>query len=204
MKLSPVSTTVMPGAPVAGVKELMSGAGITVKLVLDSPVPTTVVMPIGPVDAPLGTVAVICVAEFTVNVGALVPLNITCETAEKLVPVITTTVPIAPVVGVKLLITGGGPTTNAVAEVAVPVGAVTVIVPVVAPAGTVTVSCVAEATVNAVATVPLKLTAVVPVKFEPRMVTTVPARPPVGEKLVMVGPTAGGLMVKLASEISKK
>jgi hypothetical protein len=36
------------------------------------------------------------------------------------------------------------------------------------------------------------------------MVTTVPIGPPAGEKLVMVGPTAGGVMVKLVFEISKK
>ena len=54
------------------------------------------------------------------------------------------------------------------------------------------------------AAVPLKATAVTPVKFEPSTVTTVPAGPLGGEKLVMVGPVAGGVMVKLLLEISKK
>ena len=54
------------------------------------------------------------------------------------------------------------------------------------------------------AAVPLNLTAVVPVKLEPNTVTTVPANPPVGVKLVMVGPGAGTVRVKLTSEISKK
>jgi len=70
--------------------------------------------------------------------------------------------------------------------VAVPAGLVTVMGPVVAPAGTVAVICVALLTVKVAAT-PLKRTSVVPVKFVPVMVTEVPTGPDVGEKLVMVG-----------------
>jgi hypothetical protein len=51
-----------------------------------------------------------------------------------------------------------------------PLGEVTVTKPVVAPLGTVVVISVLETTVN-VAAVPLKLTAVVPVSFAPRILT---------------------------------
>ena len=131
-------------------------------------------------------------------------MNFTFVASVKLAPVITTLVPTGPVVGVKLVIVGGKPITNVVTEVAVPVGAITVMGPVVVPAATVAVSCVAEITLKLVAAVPLNLTAVVPVKFDPSTVTTVPVGPPVGVKALIVGPTAGGVMVKLAFEMSKK
>ena len=67
----------------------------------------------------------------------------------------------------------------------VPVGVVTFIVPVVAPAGTVVLMAEPEA-VN-VAAVPLKLTVVVPVRFVPRMVTALPTAPAVG-RLFTNGP----------------
>jgi hypothetical protein len=72
------------------------------------------------------------------------------------------------------------------ALVAVPPGVVTLIVPEVAPAGTLAVIDAAELTVK-VALVPLNETAVAPVKFVPLMVTLVPTDPLVGEKLVIVG-----------------
>ena len=57
------------------------------------------------------------------------------------------------------------------------------------PAGAVAVICVALLTVKPVAAVPPKVTAVVPVKFEPLMVTLVPPvpGPAVGEIPVTVG-----------------
>jgi hypothetical protein len=73
--------------------------------------------------------------------------------------------------------------------VAVPLGVVTLIRPVVALFGTVAVSWVPEGfDENVVAFVRLNLTAVVPTKFEPLIVTDVPTGPLVGEKFVMVGP----------------
>jgi hypothetical protein len=71
--------------------------------------PPGVVTIILPVVAPAGKVAVICVVLFTVNVAA-VPLKVTELTFEKLVPVITTEVPLPwqAEVGVKLDIVGGG------------------------------------------------------------------------------------------------
>src|SRR5215471_14716764 len=78
----------------------------------------------------------------------------------KFVPVTVTAVPAVPIVGVKLVIVGAPEsvaTVKLLALVAEPAGAVTVIGPVVAPAGTDVTICeaVAEATV---ALVPWKLT----------------------------------------------
>jgi hypothetical protein len=70
------------------------------------PVPAAVVTEIGPVTAPVGTVAVISVAETTWCVEAPTPPNLTEVAPLKLVPVIVTDVPTGPEVGVKLVITG--------------------------------------------------------------------------------------------------
>jgi hypothetical protein len=71
--------------------------------------------------------------------------------------------------------------------VAEPSGVVTLIGPVVAPAGTVAVILVDGATLNVVAETPLKVTAVAPVKFVPVIVTIVPTGPKVGVNDVIVG-----------------
>ena len=69
---------------------------------------------------------------------ALTPLNRTAVAPVKLVPLIVTLVPTGPLVGVKLVIVGGpAVTVKALALVAVPPEVVTLIGPVVAPAGTV-------------------------------------------------------------------
>jgi hypothetical protein len=70
--------------------------------------------------------------------------------------------------------------------VAVPPGVVTAIGPVLAPLGTVAVSCVDEFPVN-FAFVPLNVTAVAPLKFVPVIVTDAPAVPFAGEKDEIVG-----------------
>src|SRR5437899_8093011 len=69
--------------------------------------------------------------------------------------------------------------------VAVPLGVVTVSAPVVV-AGTVATITVSELTEN-VAPTPFNVTAVVPVKFAPLIVTLLPTNPLAGVKLVMVG-----------------
>ena len=77
-----------------------------------------------------------------------------------MVPLSVTEAPIAAMVGVKVVIVGALElvcTVKLPLLVAEPVGAVTVIGPVVAPLGTETTSCVAEAE-RIVAFVPLKLT----------------------------------------------
>ena len=68
---------------------------------------------------------------------ALTLLNATAEVPVKLVPLMDTLVPTGPLAGVKLVIVGGLITVKLLALVAVPPGVVTLMVPVVAPAGTV-------------------------------------------------------------------
>ena len=115
-----------------------------------------------------------------------------------------TEVPIGPLVGVKLVM-AGEVTVKLVALVADPLGVLTLMVPVVAPAGTVAVAVVALTPVKVTAAEPLKLTALRPVRLVPVMVTEVPTGPLVGVKLVMVGAGPPELViVKLTFEMSKK
>ena len=79
-------------------------------------------------------------------------------------PVSVTTVPTAPLLGVKEVITGpGGRTVKSVTLNAEPPTFVTLILPVVAAPGTTARICVALSTINA-AVVTLNCTAVTPVK----------------------------------------
>src|ERR1051325_3820499 len=90
--------------------------------------------------APVGTVVVIEVAVGGLT-SARVPLNETrlpLGTVSKLLPVILTEVPAAPMFGVKLVMIGASePTVKGVALATVPDAFVTEINPVVAPTGTV-------------------------------------------------------------------
>ncbi len=81
-----------------------------------------------------------------------------------------------------------GNTVKFVALVAVPLGVVTAILPLVAPAGTPAVILTELLMVKFAAT-PLNVTDFVLRKVFPLMITRVPARPEVGEKLVIVGNT---------------
>jgi len=148
VKPVPVMVTVAPGAPLAGVKlVIVGGAPVTLKLPLLVAVPLGVVTVTGPLVALAGTVALIWVSEATPNVAA-VPLNATAVAPVKPVPLIVTAVPGGPLDGVNPVIVGGGPVTvKLLLLVAVPLVVVTVIGPVLAPAGTVVLICVSEATV---------------------------------------------------------
>ena len=137
--------------------------------------------------APAGTVAEIDVAEVNVTVAAATPLKAITVAPVRLVPVIVTLVPTGPLAGVKLVIAGGGVTVKLPVLVAVPPGVVTLTLPVVAPAGTVVVICVAETTVKADAAMPLNATLVALVKFVPVSVTAVPTTPVAGARDVKVG-----------------
>jgi len=150
------------------------------------PVPLGVVTEIFPVVAPEGTVTVILVEEFTVNVAAATPLNFTAVAPVNDVPVIVTEVPTGPFFGAKFEMSGA--TVKDPELVPVPLGVVTEIGPVVAFEGTVAVIWVSESTVN-VALVLLNFTAVAPVNVVPVIVTEVPTEPPVGVKLVTPGVT---------------
>ena len=68
---------------------------------------------------------------------ALAPLKATRVVPLKLLPLMVTLVPTGPLAGVKPVIVGGLMTVKLPALVAVPPGVVTLIVPVVAPVGTV-------------------------------------------------------------------
>jgi len=133
VKLAPLIVTLAPSAPFPGEKLVIVGTGT--KFVALVAVPPGAVTRSGPVDATAGTVAWMAVSDVTVNVAALAPLNVTADAAVKFRPLIVTTVPTGPLAGAKLVIVGA--TMKLVALVAVPPDVVAVIVPLVAPTGTV-------------------------------------------------------------------
>jgi len=184
-RLTPVMVTLLPTAPEVGVKLVITGGPITVKLMALIPTPLAAVTEMGPVLAPAGTVAMIDVAETTLNEVAGVLLNATAVTPSRLVPLMVTVVPTAPVVGVNLVTVGAG-TVKLVLEVVIPAAVVTVRGPVVAPVGTVALMAVAVL-VTIVAGTPLKVTARAFARLAPVMVILLPTAPEVGVKLVMVG-----------------
>ena len=110
----------------------------------------------------------------------------------KALPEIVTVVPTGAAAGVNAAITGGGMTVNALLDVTVPPGVTMVIGPDVAPAGTVVVIVVPEATVNAEGR-PLNDTDVAPVKPLPVIVTDAPKGPVAGVNEVITG---GGITMK--------
>jgi len=146
-----------------------------------------------PLVAPLGTVATSCVVDADVTL-AVVPWNFTvlfAAVALKFAPVIVTDVPTGPLLGLNPEIVGGPTTVKLLPLVAVSPATVTLIVPVVAPLGTVATRLVVVAEVT-VAVVPLNLTvllAAVELKFVPEIVTEEPTAPLVGLKLEIVGGT---------------
>src|SRR5204862_8017732 len=82
-----------------------AAGAVTSKLVALVAVPFAVVTPIGPVVAPFGTVAVICVSELTVN-DDVAPAKVTDEAPVKALPVTVTDVPTGPLPGVNDEIVG--------------------------------------------------------------------------------------------------
>jgi hypothetical protein len=141
-----------------------------------------------PVVAPLGTGTTILVALQFVGVP-VVPLNFTVLVPcvdPKVVPVIVTDAPTAPVVGDRLVIFG---TTVKLDPLLFTPLANTTTFPVVAPLGTVVAMLVALQVVT-VAVVPLNFTVLEPwldPKFVPVIVIEVPTAPEVFERLVMLG-----------------
>jgi hypothetical protein len=91
-------------------------------------------------------------------------------------------------------------TVNEPELVAVPPGVVTLIVPLVAPFGTVVEMWLASVTLK-VAVVPLNFTLVAPAKFVPVRATLVPTCPLVGETVAIVG--AAALTVKFPAEVAE-
>jgi hypothetical protein len=131
---TPLATTCFESLSVT----LLEWGMLTVKFATLVAVPPGVVTEIFPVVAPVGTVAVICVAELTVKLVAATLLKLTAVAPVKPVPVIVTTVPTGPDVGVKDVIVAQVAATVKsavlVATGATPVSTLTF--PVVAPEGT--------------------------------------------------------------------
>lgn len=96
--------------------------------------PADVTTTIGPVVAPAGTVAVICVGKSTEKLAGT-PLNSTSVVPRKLLPVITTVDPTVPLLGVTEAMVGGAAivTVKLVAELTTPPVVTMVIGPVAAP-----------------------------------------------------------------------
>ncbi len=198
LKFVPVIVTVALTAPLEGLNPVMDGVGRTIKLDALLTVTPFKVNDIGPVEAPTGTVVVILVAVAAMTPAAT-PLNVTTLFAGvvlKLLPVIVTVAPIAPLAGLKPDMDGVGKTVKLVELVTVTPLVPTEIVPLTAPAGTVEVILIGVEVVTT-ASVPLNLTmllAGVALKFVPEMVMVAPIAPLSGLKPEMVG---DGSTVKL-------
>ncbi len=174
-RLVPVIMTRDPTAPLPGVKPVMVGpaAGVTVKFVELVAEPKGVVTTRGPVRAVGGTSARSCVGESNCVSATTPPLKLTLLPGVKLVPVITTVAPGAPLVLKKPVIVGAG--TVLIVKLplleATPPGEMTVTGPVVAPGGTIAKTKVVEATLKNDACTPLNCTAVRPARLVPVMAT---------------------------------
>lgn len=181
-KPEPESVTAVPTSPLVGVKELIWGTDsvTTVKEVAVDVLPNGVATLTVPVVAPTGTLVVISVSETTLK-AAVVPLKLTFVAPVRALPVKVTAVPSVPLAGEKELITGGYVTVKLAALEAVPRGVATLIVPVVAPAGTPVVISVCETTLK-VASTPSNVTDWTPLNSVPRIVTGVPTTPLSGVK----------------------
>lgn len=129
-------------------------------------------------EGPEGATAVILVGETTIKELAATPAKLTDVTLIKLVPVMVTVVPAVADVGVKDVIVGGGIYVKPVFE-PWPVAVTTLTLPD-APLPTVALIEVFDKTVKAVAGTPPKLTAKVPEKLSPVMLTTFPVAAAVG------------------------
>lgn len=188
LKFVPEIITVAPIAPLIGLKPVIVGVSRTVKLEEVEIVTPLTVTNIFPDVAPTGTVVVMLVAVEEETV-ATVPLKVTTFSPGvvlKLVPVMVTVVPSAPLSGVKLEMVGDATTTKLVALVRVTPLVVTVIGPDAAPEGTEVVILVAfeDATV---ALIPLNDTVGEALKFVPVIMTTAPGAPLKGLNSVRVG-----------------
>lgn len=184
VKPFPLRVTTAPTLAFAGEKDDTAGKTRNDVELVD--VPIAVVTLIGPLVAPVGTVALICASEVTAKF-AVFPLNFTDFVPVKPLPLIVTCAPSTALGGENEAIDSGLTTVNGTKLVPVPPGEVTEMFPVDAADGTVVVIFVEETIVNGDAVVPLNFTAVAPVKPVPLMVTAVPTAPLVGENELMTG-----------------
>ena len=188
LKFEPLIMTVAPTAPLPGLKLAIEGVGETLKLD-----PVVIVIPftfmeMGPEVAPAGTlVAILDVVDVVTE--ANVPLNDTVGMVMKFVPVIVTTVPTAPLVGLKPVTVGEANTVKLAALEMVTPLTVIEILPVVAPAGTLAVMLLVVDAVT-VADVLLNFTTLfagVVLKFVPEIMTVALTAPLDGLNPVRVG-----------------
>jgi hypothetical protein len=188
LKFEPDIITVAPIAPLAGLKPVINGEGNTVKFDELFTVTPLVVMEISPEEAPAGTVVVMVVAVEAVT-DAFVPLNVTEGDALKLVPVMITVAPTAPLEGLNPVMVGEGNTVKFELLKTVIPFTVKEINPVPAPTGTVVVILFIEEAVTRAIT-PLNritLLALMVLKLFPEMVMVAPTAAVVGLNPVMFG-----------------
>jgi len=184
LKFVPVIVIDVPAPPLDGENDVIVGAGMNVKPVIDTVPPGVITLTLP--DAPVPTTAVMLVAELTVTEDAVTPPKFTTVTPPvKFVPVIVIAVPSAPLDGLNEVIVGREINVKP-GNVAVPPEVVTLILPV-APVPTTAVMLVAELTVNEEAATPPKVTDVAPARLAPVIVIDVPVPPFVGVKEVIVG-----------------
>src|SRR3990172_10980435 len=108
------------------------------------------------------------------------PLKATAVAVLKLDPLIVTSVPTGPEVGVNELTTGATTTVKLPALIPAPAGFVTETSPVVVPEATVAVIWTSESTTKLAAGVPLNATAVAAAELLPEIGTSLPPGPEVG------------------------
>ncbi len=184
--------TKVPGPPLVGEKLAMAGSGrgtATEKNPALVAVPVGVITVIGPAPALAGACAVIRVLDCTVNEGAGTPLKRTCDVPTKLLPSIVTIVPAGPLPGLNDAMPGswlGAITTKPCVLLAVPAAVVTMINPLVAPAGTMAVIEFTPFTKKPAET-PLNLTLCTLTKLVPVIVICAPAWPLIGLKKLIEG-----------------
>lgn len=185
LNCSPVMTTDCPALPLVGVNDVIVVPCSTVKSRSLNVHPLELNTLILPDVASAGRYATMEVSPITVC-RPPIPVKATLYTPVKFNPVIVTSVPACPLVGVNEMIVGSTP--KSASLVAVPLLVVTVIFPVAEPFGTVAEIEVELFTVK-LAVRPLNFTAVVPVKVVPVMVTVSPTLATAGVKLLMIGNT---------------
>jgi hypothetical protein len=187
LKPTPVIVMEFPIIPDVGDKFVISGMVLNLLALLATCDTATITGPVklppGRVRTMLAGLQLVGVTVMLLNVTVLVPWLV-----PKPVPVIVTCVPGVAVFGEMDEITGPVITVKKTAEPVIP-DAVTVTSPLVAPDGTGTIICVGLQFVG-VAAVVLNITVLVPwvaPKSVPVIVTDVPTRPAVGDKLEIFG-----------------
>jgi len=195
-KLDPLIVTDVPTGPTEGLKFVMFGEGVTVKLtplLVKPPAVTTTL----PVVAPVGTLLTILVSpQFVATTGmVLKEIELNPLVAPKLDPFIVNGVPTGPDEGFKLVMTGK--TVNGTKLLLATPPTVTTTLPDTVPAGTGATMLVALQPVG-VASVPLNVIVLVPCvapKFVPVIVTGVPTCPARGAMLAIVGATVNDTLL---------